>query len=206
MENLQVLVYIIFGIIYIIFSVLKKRNKGPESGTPPLFDDEDMRGGDPYRQEDPANRPPASLEELLDRYDHAKQRAKERAADKMETMQEQVDDEFIPVAPKQPVIRNMEQEALEQMERTERLKTLQEELPAKARAELLQREKPAVKPAQLKKRVVENKRLKERERRFKPYEKQQQTPVANQLRTLLSTRQGMRQAVLLSEILNRKEF
>jgi hypothetical protein len=206
MEDLQVIIYIIFGIIYLIFGALKKRRK-EQTGTPPLFDDEpEVNHREAPRV--PQHQEPGSLEELLERYDQAAQRAKRRASEKVETMQEQVDDEFIPVAPRQPEIRNMEAEALEQMQRTEYLKSIQESIPAKARAEILDRTRTeALKPKAVKRST--NKRIKAKgtERRFKAYDKKRtQVPVALQLRKLAHSKQGMKQAILMSEILTPKYF
>ena len=209
MEDLQVIIYIIFGIIYLIFGALKKRRNEQNTGTPPLFDEEDpevmrrRRAEDVFQDHRPADhREPGSLEELLDRYEEAAQRAKQRAAGKVETVQEQVDDEFIPVAPNEPTIRNMEAEALEQMQRTERLKALQEELPAKARVDVLkQQQQQEQQPVQ-----IRSKR-KRKDKRFLPYEIDNTAPPRlEQLRKALSTKQGLQQAVLLAEIFNRKHF
>ena len=205
MEDLQVIIYIVFGIIYIIFGALKKRRK-EQTGTPPLFDEEEAeiersapRG--PHHQE------AGSLEELLDRYDEAAQRAKRRAAEKVETVQEQVDDEFIPVAPRQPVIRNMEAEALEQMQRTEQLKSMQESLPAKDRAELFQQQQSIQGKTRARPRKREVVKEKAKDRRFQPYEKKKShATLAEQIKAMTHSRQGMRQAVILNEILNPKHF
>ncbi|WP_224997977.1 hypothetical protein [Cesiribacter sp. SM1] len=206
MEDLQVIIYIIFGIIYLIFGALKKRRK-EQTGTPPIFDEEpevDHREAPrvPHHQE------AGSLEELLERYDQAAQRAKRRASEKVETMQEQVDDEFIPVAPRQPVIKNMEAEALEQMQRTEHLKSLQESLPAKDRAEILDRTRSeAIKPRVARPKAKKKVKAKASERRFKPYDtRKAPLPLSQQLRKLAHSRQGMKQAILMAEILNPKHF
>lgn len=209
MEDLQVIIYIIFGIIYLIFGALKKRRQEQNTGTPPLFDEDETevmgrrRAEDVFQDHRPADhREPGSLEELLDRYEEAAQRAKQRAAGKIETVQEQVDEEFIPVASNEPTIRNMEAEALEQMQRTEKLKALQEELPAKARVEVFkQQQQQEQRPAQIK---VKRKR---KDKRFLPYENDNTAPRRlQQLRKALGTKQGLQQAVMLSEILNRKHF
>ncbi|AHM60001.1 hypothetical protein D770_08690 [Flammeovirgaceae bacterium 311] len=205
MEDLQVIIYIIFGIIYLIFGALKKRRK-EQSGTPPIFDDEpEMRQPDAPRA--PHHQETGSLEELLERYDQAAQRAKNRASEKVGKMQEQVDDEFIPVASNEPVIRNMEAEALEQMQQTEHLKSLQESIPAKARAEMFSRaQAEALKPKTKTKKRTKS-RGRDTERRFKAYStKKAQAPLAAQLRKLAHSRQGMKQAVLMAEILNPKHF
>lgn len=203
MEDLQVIIYIIFGIIYLIFGALKKRRK-EQMGTPPIFDDEaEMRQPDAPRG--PHHQEAGSLEELLERYDQAAQRAKKRASEKVGKMQEQVDDEFIPVASNEPVIRNMEAEALEQMQRTEHLKSLQESIPAKDRAEMFDRaQAEALRP---KPKGKKRPKAKVTERRFKAYStRKTQAPLAQQLRRQAHSRQGMKQAVLMAEILNPKYF
>lgn len=210
MEDLQVIIYIVFGIIYLIFGALKKRRQGPEAGPPPLFDEEEV----PQRRRAAAPAPddeyesePGSLEELLERYDQAAQRAQRRSEEKIESMQEQVDDEFIPVAPNEPTIRNMEQEALEQMQRTEYLKSVQEELPAKARAEVLSKEPPAFTSPKPKKRLG---RKKERQRiskfKFSDHKKKKPLTTADKIRAQLSNREGFKQAFILTEVINRKHF
>ncbi len=207
MEDLQVIIYIVFGIIYLIFNVLKKRGKGADTSTPPLFEEEEMNQRRRHVEVEPVDMDesePGSLEELLERYDQAAQRAKRRSAEKVETMQQQADDEFIPVSSNEPTIRNLEQEALEQMQRTEYLKSIQETLPAKARAEILSKEPPAFTSEIPKKR-----RVKQRadQRRSRPYDKKkQQLPTNFHIRAMLSTRKGLQQAVILSEVLNRKHF
>lgn len=196
-DNLQVLIYIVFGILYLIFGALKKLRKGGQAPDRPIA---------PYAEEDEETvfqeHEPTSLEELLERYDEAAIRAKRKAADKVESMQEQVDDEFIPVAPQQPVIRNMEEEAMQQMQETERLKTLQEDLSAKARVEMQQRQVDAkLKPGRkrAKPRVVRT--------RTKSYVRHKHPALLlEQLQAVTRSRRGMQQAVVLSEILNRKEF
>lgn len=205
MEDLQVLIYIVFGIIYLIFSVLKKRRKGPEMGPPPLFEEDEVEQRRRHAETSPMDEAePGSLEELLERYDQAAQRAKRRSSEKVETMQEQVDEEFVPVAPKEPTIRNLEQEALEQMQRTDYLKTMQEELPAKARAQVLAKEPEAFATRRPKKRAVKRNM---NEGRSKPYfEQRRQLPMAQKVRNILNSPQGIRQAIILSEVLNRKHF
>lgn len=205
-DNLQLIIYVIFGIIYVIFGALKKRRKEQTDRTPPLFDEEEMTPSRPARQVpeqrsmeeyEESSAQPGSLEELLERYDQAARRAKGRAAEKLETVQEQVDEEFIPVAPRQPVIKNMEAEALEQMQRTERLKALQEDLTAKDRVEILKKQ-PHLE--------IKPKRTKEKAH-FKPYEKKtRETPILDQVRQMAKSRRGMQKAVILTEILNRKHF
>jgi hypothetical protein len=204
MEDLQVLIYIVFGIIYLIFGALKKRRKGPDVGTPPLFEEEEVQQRRRHMEQPQADvSEPGSLEELLERYDQAARRAKSRSAEKTETMMEQVDDEFIPVSSNEPTIRNLEQEALEQLQRTEYLKSVQEELPAKARAEVLAREPAAFTSGKPKKRVGKRK---ESQRRLKPYDRKKQPVMSDRIRTLLSSPQGFRQAIILTEVLNRKHF
>ncbi|WP_040397956.1 hypothetical protein, partial [Cesiribacter andamanensis] len=183
-DNIQILVYIVFGIIYLILGALKKRRKGQQPQGPLA----------PYAEEEPDvvfdEREPTSLEELLERYEHAATRARRRAEEKVETMQEQVDDEYIPAAPNQPQYRNLEQEALQQMQETERLKSLQEELPAAARTELLQKELSRKSSPSKRSRRLRVKSPAEGRREQQPAS----TALARQIRATARSRTAMQQA------------
>ncbi len=209
MEDLQVIIYIIFGIIYLIFGALKKRRKGT-TGPPPLFEDDETevtRPGAPERRPQQTathdEREPGSLEELLERYEEAANRAKRRASQKAEPMLEQAEAEFSPAAPEQPVYRNLEADALEQMQRTEHLKSLQESLPAKARAEVLSQEPAAFESP---KRVKEQERGPRKIQRVRTNRPTRVSPPAQQIKNLLHSKKGLRQAMILTEVLNRKHF
>jgi hypothetical protein len=198
-DNLQILIYVVFGIIYLILGALKKRRQSQQGQPPqgPLA---------PYAEEEPEavfderQKEPSSLEELLERYEDAANRAKRRAAEKVETMQEQADYEFEPVVWDQPVYENLEAEALKQMEETERLKSMQEELPAAARTEIQERELHAeIKPT---KKAKSRFRTKSGGRRTA----RDLNPLLEKINKTASSRKGMQQAMVLSEIFNRKHF
>jgi hypothetical protein len=194
-DNLQILIYVVFGIIYLILGALKKRRKGQQAQGPLA----------PYAEEEPEvvfderHREPSSLEELLERYEDAANRAKRKAAEKVETMQEQADYEFEPVVWDQPVYENLEAEAVQQMEETERLKSLQESLPAAARTEIQEQQLHAeIKP----RRKQSRSRTKSGGRRTE----HDRNPLLEKINKTVSSRKGMQQAMVLSEIFNRKHF
>lgn len=215
MEDMQLIIYIIFGIIYLIFGALKKRRQNQHK-TPPLFEDEEQEvltseRAERHREVEAVprdQREPGSIEELLERYEEAANRAKRRAASKAEPMKEQTQAELEPAVKNQPVYQNLEAEALEQMQRTEHLKSIQESLPAKARAEVLSKQPSAIEaPSRLAPSRLQTQGGSPRKKKLqrKSHIARPMTP-AQHIGNLLRTRNGLKQAVVLTEILNRKHF
>jgi hypothetical protein len=141
MDDYQVILYIIFGIIYFIFNLLKNKAKPPAAqdeaesteGGPQTSTRGRETGTDPF--DETVGRPRSrrgSFEELLEEFEEAATGAGKRAGEKVKKVEEQRK-EYEPTD-EAPDTTFMEREAERRMRETEARKALQEKASAEDRA------------------------------------------------------------------------
>ncbi len=181
--------YIVLGIGYLILKALGKKNN-PGSPPPEAWptDYEDDTGYEGQRTPGQATQP-ASLEELLERFDEAKQRAQRRAQEKTEAIESPE-----PQASQQPMYRNLEQEAAQRIKHAEEQRQLQDILSAQERVKQQERE--------FYQQVKSGSKLGNIESRKSKFKRKSDS--RSKYKNLLIKRGGLKQAVVMKEILDRK--
>lgn len=178
----QILIYIVLGIGYLILKNLGK-NKSTPGEQAPYAENEEPTYAPPQTR---TGNQPLSLEELLERFDQAKQRAKARATEKLETIEPPAQAK----KPTQPVYQNLEEEARQRIESAEYKKQLQEVVPGYARSGELTTTISTSSRVKGARPSYRSRRTKARPARFPA--------------TMLKNPRGLRQAMVLKEILDRK--
>ena len=214
--NLEVL-YIIIGIIYFIYSVIKNISKKPvtrQDEVPENAEGEETQR--PHRRETvsnpfdetvgrPINRRPSSFEELLQEFEEAtiESRHKEKAEEKVKKVQE-VDDEFQPVYDT-PDVSMTEKVAEKRIRETEARKALQEKASAVERAEAIDDE--------LSRKIRKDTSLGSSfddttvsEKRKRGAGGQQQNARRQQILRMLKDPENLKNTIVASEILRPKHF
>lgn len=208
MDDYQVILYIIFGIIYFIFNILRNKAKPPathEDETP------EEAGAEPpsqRRQRETVSNPfdetvgrprkrPGSFEELLGEFEEASDEADKRASEKVKKVKE-VEEDF-ETTYDAPDTTFSEQEAEKRMRETEMIKTLQEKASAAERAAATENEvsrklkETSFEPEEQERPLSDRRRSKENMRR-------------KSILAMLQNPENLRNTVVAAEILKRKHF
>ena len=210
MENdYQIILYIIFGIIYFLFNLLKKKGK-PATREEEVqeYEGEGQAEARTSRREtvsDPfdetVGRPktqfPTSFEELLQEYEGGAEEANRRAEQKVRKVKE-VEQEYEPVSEEES--RYTEQEAAKRIRETEMRKALQEKASAAARAEVVDQRLSRQRDELLKGEEV----VEKEEKRFRAYQKKSKRGRA--ILEILKNPEGLKNTIVATEILQRKHF
>lgn len=209
MDDYQVILYIIFGIIYFIFNILKNKAKPPatlEDETP------EEAGAEPpsqRRQRETVSNPfdetvgqprkrPGSFEELLGEFEEASYEADKRASEKVKKVKE-VEEDFEATTYDAPDTTFSEQEAEKRMRETEVIKTLQEKASAAERAAATENEvsrklkETSFEPDEQERPLSDRRSSKENTRR-------------KSILAMLQNPENLRNTVVAAEILKRKHF
>lgn len=209
MDDYQVILYIIFGIIYFIFNILKNKAKPPATleGEPPEEAGTEQAGrrrqretvSDPF--DETVGRPrrrPSSFEELLEEFEEVSYETDRRAAEKVKKVKEVEDDYETTYGA--PDTTFSEQEAEKRMRETEMIKTLQEKASAAERAA-----------------ATENEVSRKLEETSMALEEEVQQPAGRrrkskenirrqQILAMLQNPESLRNTIVAAEILKRKHF
>ena len=213
--NLEVL-YIIIGIIYFIYTVIKNISSKPatrQDEVPESAEGEEVQR--PHRRETvskpfdetvgrPINRRPSSFEELLQEFEEAtiENRHKETAEEKVKKVQE-VDDEFQP-AYDTPDYSMTEEEAEKRIRETEARKAMQEKASAIERAEAVDIE--------LSRKIRSDSGVESSQAGFGASERrvkvggQQKNQRRQQILKMLKNPENLKNTIVASEILRPKHF
>lgn len=209
MDDYQVILYIIFGIIYFIFNILKNKGKPPAT----LEDEaQEEAGAEPpvqRRQRETVSNPfdetvgqprkrPSSFEELLGEFDDASYEADKRAEEKVKKVKE-VEEDY-EATYDAPDTTFTEQEAEKRMRETEMRKALQEKASAAERAAATDKEVS---------RKLEETTM-ELEEQEKPVSERRGGSKENvrrkQILAMLQNPESLKNTIVAAEILKRKHF
>lgn len=209
MDDYQVILYIIFGIIYFIFNILKNKAKPPATLEDEGPEEADTAAsGRPRQQETGSNpfdetvgrprRRPSSFEELLGEFEDASYEADKRAEEKVKKVKE-VEEDY-EATYDAPDTTYSEQEAEKRMRETEMRKALQEKASAAERA--------AATDNEVSRKLEETSmELEEQER---PVSERRGGSKENmrrkQILAMLQNPESLRNTIVAAEILKRKHF
>lgn len=208
MDDYQVILYIIFGIIYFIFNLLKKKAKPPatlddEAGADQGEQAPSRRGEtvtDPF--DETVGRPqqrPASYEELLGEFESAASEAGKKAEEKVKKVQQY--EQSYEASEDAPDTTYSDREAERRMRETEARKALQEKASAAERAQATEHE--------VNRELQENRELEARQEepeRARGGASQHQNQRRKQLLEMLKDPEKLKTTVVAAEILNTKYF
>lgn len=208
MDDYQVILYIIFGIIYFIFNILKNKAKPPATLEDETPQEADAAEPPPRRRRETVSSPfdetvgrpqrrPSSFEELLQEFQDASGEANRRAEEKVKKVKE-VEEDF-EATYQAPDTSFSEQEVEKRMRETEMRKTLQEKASAAERA--------AATSNEVSRKLEETSpELEEQEQRVSERRGRKENMRRKQILAMLQNPESLRNTVVAAEILKPKHF